>query len=35
VKLMWALARGGDVRSIMRSNIAGEFSASGTDWKYR
>lgn len=34
VKLMWALGRGGDVRSIMRSNIAGELSGPGTDWKH-
>jgi len=26
VKLMWALGRGGDVRTIMRTNIAGELS---------
>jgi glutamyl-tRNA(Gln) amidotransferase subunit D len=26
VKLMWALGRGGDVRTIMRTNIAGEFA---------
>ncbi len=28
VKLMWALGQGGDVRSIMQTNIAGEISAS-------
>jgi L-asparaginase type I len=28
VKLMWALKQGGDVRSIMRTNIAGEISTS-------
>ena len=26
VKLMWALKQGGDVRSIMQANIAGEVS---------
>jgi L-asparaginase/Glu-tRNA(Gln) amidotransferase subunit D len=26
VKLMWALRQGGDVKSIMRTNIAGEIS---------
>lgn len=31
VKLIWALARGGDVRSIMRANVAGEFSGPWDD----
>lgn len=34
VKLMWALGRGGDVRSIMRANIAGELSRPGADWRH-
>jgi L-asparaginase/Glu-tRNA(Gln) amidotransferase subunit D len=29
VKLMWALKQGGDVRSIIRTNIAGEISDTG------
>jgi L-asparaginase type I len=28
VKLMWALAQGGDVRSIMKTDVAGEISSS-------
>jgi L-asparaginase type I len=29
VKLMWALAQGGDVRALMRTNIAGELGGAG------
>jgi L-asparaginase/Glu-tRNA(Gln) amidotransferase subunit D len=28
VKLMWALRRGGNVRTIMRTNIAGEYAGT-------
>ena len=30
VKLMWALGQGGDVRSIMRTDLAGEISVPNT-----
>jgi L-asparaginase/Glu-tRNA(Gln) amidotransferase subunit D len=30
VKLMWALGQGGDVRSIMRTELAGEISLPDT-----